>query len=87
LSRNGKHREVVDRIDNLDGDPDTVRDVIQMIDRIDPANVEGVEGTARLAGVVVFRYGDSVDHGIRTVDGGAADRTILRGAAAAHDHK
>src|SRR5208337_1244388 len=82
LTADGVYREVILRVHHHHVQADAVGGVNPLQVRIEPTDVEGVEGTARLAGGIVFRDRDDVENAVSTVHCSAASGAIgLRTAA------
>src|SRR5580693_1305142 len=84
---NRVNRNIVNGVRYDDRQSNAIRDVVKVMDGVDPADVEGVERTARLAGGIVFRHGNVNDVGVTVGLGRAAHGTTVHAAAAARDYK
>jgi len=76
LSANRIHRKVALSVDDNDIEPETIGDVVELVNGIEKADVEGVERAAGFAGRIVLGHRDHVDHAVSAVRGGAAGGTI-----------
>src|ERR1700730_3504287 len=80
-SPDGIHGEVVLCVHNDDVQAPAVGCIYELVNRIEPADVEGVEGAARLAGRIMLRNRDDVEHAVRPIHGSSTGRAIgLRAA-------
>src|ERR1700722_5437094 len=83
----GVYRDILRCVDDHDSQADAVGNIIQMAIRIEPADIEGIEGATGFAGRIVLRYRNHVDDRVAVGRRRAAHRAVLHSSATAHQNK